>query len=155
MANARSIDAASLEAWLAGRIAPARSLGVTIERAEPLTIAAPLAANINDKGTAFAGSLFSVAALAGWLHLTRWCAARALEAQVALQRADAQFLAPARAAFRATVHAPSATADGKLEAMLARRGRGRIALAIEVHCEAQLVMKLAGVYAVTRAPARR
>jgi len=33
--------------------------------------------------------------------------------------------------------------------LLARRGRGRIALAVEVSCEATLVMRLAAVYAVT------
>jgi len=133
---------------------PARTLGLAVVSADPVTIAAPLAANVNDKGTAFAGSLFSVAALAGWLHLTRWCAAHGLEAEIVLQSAATQYLAPARASFRAVVLESSAAEREKLEAMLARRGRGRIELAVEVSCEATLVMTLSGVYAVTLNAAR-
>ena len=129
---------------------PARALGLTVVSADPVTIAAPLAANVNDKGSAFAGSLFSVAALTGWLHLTRCCLARALAAEIVLQSANAQYLAPARAAFRAVALEPPRAQRDRLESMLTRRGRGRIELAVEVSCEATLVMTLAGVYAVTR-----
>ena len=143
------LDRDSLQAYLTARIAPAQALGLTIVEVEPLTIAAPLAANLNDKGTAFAGSLYSAAALAGWALLTRWCSAAPIAAEVALQESSARFLAPARAPFRAVAHAPAAAGLGKLERMLARAGRGRIELAIEVRSEATLVMTLAGVYAVT------
>jgi thioesterase domain-containing protein len=148
------LDRDGLEVYLRSHIAPARALGLELLCVEPVTLAAPLAANLNDKGSVFAGSLFSAAALAGWLHLTRWCAARALQAEVVLQTAQTQFVAPARAAFRAAVREPAARQRERLEAMLARRGRGRIELAVEVSCETQLVMTLAGVYAVTQATAR-
>jgi len=142
-------DRDSLQAHLSAHIAPARALGLELVGIDPVTIAAPLGPNVNDKGTAFAGSLFSAAALAGWLQLTQWCAARTLEAQIVLQKADAQFLAPARAPFRAIARESSAQERERLAVLLARRGRGRIALAVEVSCEATLVMRLAAVYAVT------
>lgn len=155
MAMTSASELRKLQAHITAHIAPAHALGLTLVSADPVTIAAPLTPNVNDKGTAFAGSLFSVAALAGWMHLTRWCAAQALAAEIVLQSAEAQFLAPARAAFHAVVREPSSQQRARLESMLARRGRGRIELAIEVSCEARLVMKLAGVYAITQAAARR
>lgn len=148
------LDRDSLQAYLTARIGPARALGLTIVDVEPLTIAAPLEANLNDKGTAFAGSLFSAAALAGWALLTRWCSVASIEAEVALHDSSARFLAPARAPFRAVAHAPGAADLEKLERMLARAGRGRIALTVEVSCETTRVMTLAGAYAVTASGVR-
>lgn len=147
----KPLDLADLQVYLSARIAPARALGLSVESDSPVIIGAPLEANLNDKGTAFAGSLFSVAALAGWMHLMRWCSLRSLEAEVALSGASVQFVAPARGAFRAVAAEPSAAQREKLELMLARRGRGRIEIPIEVLCDAKTVMRLAGVYAVTLA----
>jgi thioesterase domain-containing protein len=146
---AKPLDLADLQVYLSARIAPARALGLSVEAADPVIIAAPLEPNLNDKGTAFAGSLFSVAALAGWMHVMRWCSLRSLDVEVALQGASVQFVAPARGAFRASAGEPSVAQRDKLELLLARRGRGRIELPVEVNCEAKQVMKLTGVYAVT------
>jgi thioesterase domain-containing protein len=143
------LDRDSLQAYLLAHIAPAHALGLTIVEVEPLTIAAPLAANLNDKGTAFAGSLYSAAALAGWALLTRWCSAESIDAEVALHESSARFLAPARAPFRARARAPGAADLEKVKRMLARAGRGRIELRVEVSCEALPVMTLSGAYAVT------
>lgn len=144
----RPLDSAGLQAYLSARIAPVRALGLEVESAEPVIIAAPLEPNINDKGSGFAGSLFSVAALAGWAHVTRWCASQSLEAEVMLQASKAQFLAPARGRFRATALEPSQTQQEKLARMLARSGRGRIEITVTVSCDQTPVMTLAGVYAV-------
>jgi thioesterase domain-containing protein len=148
MSNDQLADLDSLGAYLRARIAPARALGLSLEAVDPLTIAAPLEANLNDKGTGFAGSLFSVAALAGWALLTRWCAAEDLDAEVVLQSSTARFLAPARAGFRAVAHEPPAAERDKLRRMLARSGRGRAQLAVDVKVHEAIVMSFSGVYAV-------
>jgi thioesterase domain-containing protein len=142
------LDRDSLQAYLTARIAPARVLGLSIVGVEPLTIAAPLAPNLNDKGTAFAGSLYSAAALAGWALLTRWCSEESIDAEVALHDSSAQFLAPARASFQAVARAPGPADLDKLRRMLARGGRGRAAVSVEVICEEVLVMRFSGAYAV-------
>lgn len=148
MSSARLTDLESLRVYLTARIAPARALGVRVEAVDPVTISAPLDSNLNDKGTGFAGSLYSVAALAGWALLMRWCAAESLEAEVVLQSSTARFLAPARADFRALAHEPSAAQRDKLHRMLARSGRGRTEVAVDVKCREALVMSFTGVYAV-------
>jgi thioesterase domain-containing protein len=113
-----------------------------------VTISAPLESNLNDKGTGFAGSLYSVAALAGWALVMRWCAAESVEAEVVLQSSTARFLAPARADFRALAHEPPAAQRDKLHRMLTRSGRGRTEVAVDVKCHQALVMSFSGVYAV-------
>ncbi len=148
MSNVQLTDLESLRAYMTARIAPARTLGVRVEAVDPVTISAPLEANLNDKGTGFAGSLFAVAALAGWALVTRWCAAERLDAEVVLQSSTARFLAPARADFRALAHEPPAAQREKLRRMLARSGRGRAEVAVDVKCHEALVMSFTGLYAV-------
>jgi thioesterase domain-containing protein len=154
MPNAQLTGLESLRAYLTERIVPARALGVRLEAVDPVTISAPLASNLNDKGTGFAGSLFSVAALAGWVLVTRWCAAESVEAEVLLQSSTARFLAPVRADFRALAHEPPAAQRNKLHRMLARSGRGRTEVAVEVKCHEALVMSFTGVYAVIAGAAK-
>ena len=148
MSNTLLADLEGLRAYLTARISPARALGLTLEGIDPITIAAPLDANLNDKGTAFAGSLFSAAALAGWALVMRWCAAESLDTEVVLQSSTARFLSPARAAFRAVAHEPAAAQREKLKRMLARSGRGRAQVAVDVKCHEALVMSFTGTYAV-------
>jgi thioesterase domain-containing protein len=148
MSNAQLTHLESLQAFLTARIAPARALGVTVAATEPVTISAPLEGNLNDKGTGFAGSLFSVAALAGWALVTRWCAVEAIEAEVVLQSSRVRFLAPARGEFRAIAHELPEKQRQKLARMLARSGRGRAEVAIDVKCDEAVVMSFTGVYAV-------
>jgi thioesterase domain-containing protein len=47
-------------------ILPARSLGISRLSSEPGHLGLPLSMNLNDKATAFAGSIFSLAALSGY-----------------------------------------------------------------------------------------
>ena len=148
MSNAQLTHLESLQAFLTARIAPARALGVTVAATEPVTISAPLEGNLNDKGTGFAGSLFSVAALAGWALVTRWCATEPIDAEVVLQSSRVRFLAPARGEFRAIAHELPEKQRQKLARMLARSGRGRAEVAIDVKCDEAVVMSFNGVYAV-------
>lgn len=59
---------AELEATWHREIPLAAAIGIEIATStdDELTVHAPMAANVNVHGTAFAGSLFSVAVLAGW-----------------------------------------------------------------------------------------
>jgi thioesterase domain-containing protein len=145
-----TLDREALAALLAAGIEPARGMQLRVACAETgrVVIAAPLAGNRNDKGTAFAGSLYSVAALAGWALLTRRCRTEALDAEVVLQSSQARYLAPARADFSAVAREPGRAELAKLRRMLARSGRGRVTIAVEVRCADAAVMSFTGAYAV-------
>lgn len=55
---------------------------------------APLAANINDKGCAFGGSLVSLMTLAGWGLVTAWLERRGVHAQVYVADSQVKYRAP-------------------------------------------------------------
>ncbi|HKE43757.1 MAG TPA: YiiD C-terminal domain-containing protein, partial [Steroidobacteraceae bacterium] len=67
-ADAASDPIGRLKAWMNAEIPLTRHIDVRIAGydQDTLTLLAPLAANSNHKGTAFGGSLFSLAVLAGW-----------------------------------------------------------------------------------------
>ena len=61
----------------------AKHMGVVVESADDtsMVLRAPLAPNANHKGTAFGGSLYSIAVLTGWAWVTRCLATRELDAE--------------------------------------------------------------------------
>ena len=99
-----------------------------------LTLAAPLAPNVNDKGCAFGGSLASLMTLAGWglPHLA--LQAQGLDADIYVQDSAIRYLAPVWHDFRAV----AAVGDGEsLDAFVATlRDKGKARL--RVHCRVPL-----------------
>jgi len=67
---------------------------------ETLTLAAPLAPNVNDKGCAFGGSLSSLATLAGWGVVALKLAELGLSAEIYVQDSTIRYLAPVWGAAR-------------------------------------------------------
>src|SRR6202012_1579555 len=86
----------------------ARHIGIVVESADDrgLVLSAALAPNANYKGTAFGGSLFSVAVLTGWAWVTRYLAARGLAADAVIQESSVRFLSPVQGELRACTAAP-------------------------------------------------
>ena len=130
----------------------ARHLGVVIESADDsgLILCAPLAANANHKGTAFGGSLFSVAVLAGWAWVTRFLAGSDIAADAVIQESTMRYLAPVQGELRATLMTPCSANTDKFLKMLHRSGRGRIGLTVEIHHDAILATHFEGIFAAAR-----
>lgn len=127
----------------------ARHMGIVVESAEDAAVVlrAPLALNANYKGTAFGGSLYSVAVLAGWAWVTRHLAAQAVAADAVIQESSVQFLHPVQGELRATALAPEGARIDKFRKMLRRSGRGRIRLRVEIEYDQTLAMLFEGVFA--------
>ena len=110
-----------------------------------LTLAAPLAPNINDKGCAFGGSLASLMTLAAWGVLTLRLHAIGIGADVFVADSQVQYRAPLFADLQAQARlAADADWDGFL-ARLRERGRAGIAL------EARVLLPDGGVAATSQA----
>lgn len=97
---------------------------------ERLTLAAPLAAHVNDKGCAFGGSLVSLMTLAAWGLVTLRVEAAGLDADVFVADSQVRYRAPLFDDLEATARLD---ADGGVAwegflAMLRERGRARAAL---------------------------
>lgn len=123
-----------LQRRIVGEFAVAKHMGIVVESADDsaVVLRAPLAPNANHKGTAFGGSLYSVAVLAGWAWATRYLASREVAADAVIQESSTRFLAPVEGELRATAAAPSEAQIDKFRKMLQRAGRGRIRLRVEV-----------------------
>jgi thioesterase domain-containing protein len=111
-----------------------KHLGIEVESAHDggVILRAPFEPNCNFKGTAFGGSLFCVAVLAGWSWVTRDLAMRGLGADAVIQESTIRYLAPVQGELRATLQAPPGDEADKFRKMLRRAGRGRIRLHVEM-----------------------
>ena len=123
-------------------------MGVAVASADErgVVLCAPFAPNANDKGTAFGGSLFSLAVLAGWAFTARFLVARSLDGDALIQESTIRYLAPARGALRAVLEAPATEATDRFCRMLERAGRGRLRLQVGVFDGNTLAARFEGWY---------
>ena len=93
-----------------------------------LRLAAPLAPNVNDKGSAFGGSLVSLMTLSGWALATSRLAEAGLKADVYVADSHVRYLAP----LEDDLQAEAWLEEGDWETFLAtfrQRGRARCRIA--------------------------
>ena len=127
----------------------AKHMGIMVVSADDAAVVlrAPLTLNANYKGTAFGGSLYSVAVLAGWAWVTRHLAAQGVAADTVIQESSVHFLHPVEGELRAKAVAPEAARIDKFRKMIDRSGRGRIRLRVEIQYDQALAMLFEGVFA--------
>jgi thioesterase domain-containing protein len=140
---------AYLQERITSEFALARHIGIIVESADDdrMVLTAPLAANANFKGTAFGGSLFSVAVLTGWAWVTRYLAATDVAADAVIQESSMRYLVPVQGILRASLVQPSGPQIEKFRRMLQRAGRGRIRLRVDIHHGETLATEFEGVFA--------
>jgi thioesterase domain-containing protein len=126
----------------------AMQIGVSAYDGRSLTLTAPLAANVNDKGTAFAGSIAALANLTGWALLMLWAEERFGECQVAIYRSEMEYRKPLRTGFTATTALPVESSLQYLADALGEKGRGKITLQIELSGNDGLAVTMSAGYAV-------
>ncbi|GAB5605886.1 YiiD C-terminal domain-containing protein [Sideroxyarcus sp. TK5] len=115
---------------------------------ERLELAAPLAPNVNDKGTAFGGSLYNIAVLCGWSLLRLKLNEAGLNKKnIVIHEANTRYLLPVTGELRATC---ALTSDALTEFMqpLQKKGRARITLTVAIHQQDQTAVEFTGNYVV-------
>ena len=149
MQAASTFGADYLQERIDREIMLARPMGVIVESADEsgLVLRAPLAPNANHKGTAFGGSLYSLAVLTGWAWLTRFLATRKLDAEAVIQESSMRFLKPVHGEMRACLENPAAADIDKFQKMLVRADRGRIRLQVKMHEGSTLATIFDGLFA--------
>ena len=112
-----------------------------------LHLTAPLAANVNDKGSAFGGSMTSLMTYAGWGLVTLQLQQAGLRTDVFVADSTVRYLKPLYADLCAeAMLAPGQSWESFL-ATLAQRGRARIHLqARMIGTEGEVMADLAGRY---------
>jgi thioesterase domain-containing protein len=127
----------------------AKPMGIIVELADEsaVILRAPLAPNSNHKGTAFGGSLYSLAVLTGWAWITRFLATRQFDAEAVIQESNMRFLVPVHGEMRACIEIPTAADIDKFQKMLVRADRGRIRLQVNMHQGSTLATVFDGLFA--------
>jgi len=142
------MQAVELERYLHEQIPLSRALAVRVDHAGPelVRLSAPLAPNLNHRGTAFGGSVASLAILSGWSWLLTRVADRDPLPRLVIQEQTVEYLAPIDATFEASCAAPPEPAWRRFLRSLDERGRGRLALAAEVTSDGRRVATFRGLY---------
>ncbi len=148
-ATAAGYDRDFLQRLIEQQFPLARHMRIAVETADDLHLAlrAPLAPNANHAGTAFGGSLFSIAVLAGWSWLTRHLAIEGVHAEAVVQESHIRYLTPVRGELRAVLEPPARAEVEKFHRMLQRAGRGRLALNVDVYDGATPAARFEGTFA--------
>jgi thioesterase domain-containing protein len=118
----------TLETAVLAQIPLARAMQLRLRDydGDRLTIAAPLAPNINDKGCAFGGSLVSLLTLAGWGLIVLKLRALGSACDVYVQDSAVRYLAPVWDDFIAQARLAEGESWETFAATLAARGRARL-----------------------------
>lgn len=140
--------------YLHERIPVTRQMGIRVIAVDEtsLRVAAPLAPNRNHRDTAFAGSLSSVAILAGWTLLHLKLRNEGLDCRLVIQSSSVDFLVPVEADFEAVSTIPSEREWSKFVSKLSRKGKARMTLRSVVDCETCTVAVHEGRYVAVCLP---
>lgn len=140
-----------LEQTLHDEIPITRQLGITVLRYEDETLAlkAPLEANINHKGTAFAGSINAVTTLAGWGLLWLLLQEAQLAAKIVIQESTIRYRRPITEDMVATCRKPVSTHLEPFFLMLQRKGIARLELQARIWQGEHLAVEFSGRYVVS------
>lgn len=113
-------------------LARAMELTAVAYDGESLTLEAPLAPNVNDKGCAFGGSLASLMTLSGWGLIKLAVDASTFDADIYVQDSTVRYLAPVWEDLRATAELAPGEEFAAFFAALASRGKGRLSVVCRV-----------------------
>lgn len=139
--------------WLAGVLTREIPLGgamaLSIARLDEqgIALAAPLAPNINDKGSAFGGALASLMILAGWSLPRLLLRRHGLDADLVIGRCELRFIEPVVGDFHARCDWPPAQAMQEFADRLASGQRARLALVPELMYQDGVAATLSARYA--------
>ena len=139
-----------LEKTLHEEIPLTREIGIQVAVATPdlVQLSAPLSPNINHKCTAFGGSLYAVAVLAGWSMVFARLNAAGLHAHIVIQDAQIEYLLPVVETINARCELVSDTEFDRCLKLFSRKGRGRIALDVQIVTQQGVAVKFCGLYVI-------
>jgi thioesterase domain-containing protein len=140
------MDSHDLQTYLSDRIPLSRAMEVRVVAAseEGVSLAAPLAPNINHRDTVFGGSAAAVAMLSAWGLLQLRLEAAGMPSRVVIHRNEMTFERPIVTDFTAAATIPETDAWPRLVAALHRKGRGRVRVRVELECQDERVAVFQG-----------
>lgn len=153
--QATPLSAPELQRYLHAHIPLSSAMEVTVLAVTPeeVLLQAPLAPNINHRDTVFGGSAAALALLAAWSLLHARLHATGVEARLVIQRNSMEYERPMDGAFTARATLAQPQKWPAFAAMLARKGKARIAVAALLAQGQQRAGYLSGEFVALRAAA--
>ena len=141
----------TLQAFLHRHIPATAALGLEVVASdeEKTVLSAPYAPNRNHKNTVFGGSTALGATVCGWALVHLNCPEAA--GNIVIQSSEIRYTAPAHGDLLLSVRSPDAAEWAHCREMLARRGKGKINLAVSGFSDGVLAAEWAGRYVVLAA----
>lgn len=112
-----------------------------------LVLRAPLAPNVNDKGTAFGGSLYAVLVLAGWGLLHLKLKEEGIPGDVMIHECGVTYSLPVTDGWEARCSLPDDDGYARFVANLRAGGRGKIRLEVSIPRGDRIAVSFSGSYA--------
>jgi thioesterase domain-containing protein len=136
-------------------------MGLEVEsyNGDTLILTAPLEPNINDKQTAFGGSLYNMAVMACWGMIYLKTQEQKIICNQVVTEGSIKYIAPVEGRIRAICHAPSADELASFFDYFERKGKARISLqaaiyndscVMKIDPEAKPSVKFSGQYAILK-----
>jgi thioesterase domain-containing protein len=143
-------SAAELETYLHEQIPVSRLMGIKVEACEAgrLVLVAPLEVNHNHLGTAFGGSLATVATLAGYGAL--WMALGEREAHVVVKRSEIDYRRPVRKGLRAVCEIADTAELEQFRKSFSNRGKARMTLLVSIREDGEDCVRYRGEFVALR-----
>ncbi len=145
----------ALQAFVTQHVPLVAAAGIEVDHydAQSLVLSAPLDKNINDKGTAFGGSLYNLCVVTGW-GLT-WLLSQELQlaGEIVVAKGEIEYLRPLRGRLIATVARPEQDALCHFKAGYARRGKAVLQQTVTIPDETGTpCVRFQGKYALVAEP---
>ena len=128
-----------------------KALGVNVREAGDLTVlAAPLGPNTNHKSSAFGGSLYSLAVLAGWAWIWVRMKRQGVGGHIVVAGSEMEYLSAVRGEFRALCEGCAEEDWERAVRMQEKKGKARVTLEVVVEAGGERGAVFVGDYALIR-----
>lgn len=141
-----------LEETFHSNIPITKAMGIRVRQYDGTTLqlVAPLEPNVNDKGTAFGGSLFSLLVLAGWGLVRLKLKEENITGDIMIHESSVNYSRPITTDCQAHCSLPDPSEYAGFIENLRSKGRARLALEVQIMVESTVAVRFRGSYAVVR-----
>lgn len=125
-------------------------MGLTVEHydGQQLVLHAPLGPNINDKSTAFGGSLYNAAVMACWGMIYLQTQSRGIQCNQVVAEGKVKYRAPVHGDIRAIANCPPPEQLQAFYDAFNANGKASIWLTSTIECSGRVAVEFEGKYAI-------
>lgn len=150
------ITCQTIQDYLHTHIPLSKAMDISVESLDDgVILSAPLSPNINHRGTAFGGSISTLAILSAWTLVHVRLQEQSIPHRLVIRRNSVEYLQPIDGAFQVHCQPPPQLKWEQLVATLTRKGKGRITLDANIHSNHVLACRFQGEYVALKPTSKK